>query len=92
MLLQSVINSGRIVDILLVGILIEIVVVHVYRLRTGGGVALASMIRNAGAGASLLLALRGALTGTGWLWIAACLLAALIFHVADLRQRWETSR
>lgn len=46
------------------------------------------MIGNLLAGAFLLLALRCALTGAGWLWIALWLLAALLAHVADIVGRW----
>ena len=38
-------------------------------------------------GACLLLALRAALTGAGWPWIAAALAASFPFHIADLIRR-----
>jgi hypothetical protein len=41
------------------------------------------------AGACLLMALRSALSGSGWAWIAAWLFAALVAHLADLARRWR---
>jgi hypothetical protein len=40
-----------------------------------------------GPGALLALALRAALTGAGWMWIAGLLAASLPIHVADMRRR-----
>jgi hypothetical protein len=40
------------------------------------------------AGAGLLLALRAALTASGWTSIAAYLGLALVAHLADLARRW----
>ena len=42
------------------------------------------LVANAAAGGSLLVALRLALGGSSWVWIAACLLAALAAHLIDL--------
>jgi O-antigen/teichoic acid export membrane protein len=49
---------------------------------------LVDLLANAAAGACLLLALRAALTGAGWAWVAAALCAALIAHLFDLVRRW----
>jgi hypothetical protein len=38
-------------------------------------------------GACLVLAVRAAMTGAGWMWIALWLLASLPFHLADLARR-----
>jgi hypothetical protein len=48
-----------------------------------------SLIATLFAGASLLLALRGALTGSSWEWVAAWLTAGLVAHLNDLRCRWN---
>lgn len=42
--------------------------------------------------AAILLALRGALVGADWLWIAAPLTLSFPIHLADLRQRFFTRR
>ena len=40
-------------------------------------------------GICLMLALRAALTGASWPWVPAALAAALVAHLADLRERWR---
>jgi hypothetical protein len=47
---------------------------------------------NAGAGGSLALALRAALTDSGWQWVTVWLLCALFFHTADLLRRWSREK
>lgn len=81
--LQELIQSGRIVDVMLVFIALEIVIVSVLRRSRGGGVPALPLFINIGAGGSLRLALRVALTNGGWQTLTACLLAALVFHVVD---------
>jgi hypothetical protein len=44
---------------------------------------------NLAAGASLLMALRAALTNAGWEMTILWLLMALVAHVADLASRWR---
>ena len=87
--LQDLILSGRIVDLMLAFIVIEIIAIMALRRARGGAIPTAPLLINIGAGASIMLALRAALTDAGWPWIAAFLLASLFFHVADLRQRWQ---
>ena len=87
--LQEMILSGRIVDVMLVFVVLEIVVVLTIRQRRGGGVPSLPLLINIGAGGSLMLALRVSLTGGGWHLLAAFLVAALVFHVLDISLRWE---
>lgn len=82
--------SGRIVDLILALMMLEGALLLAYRLRTGRGLAPADLAVNLLAGACLLLALRGALVGAGWGWIAICLAAALPAHLADLRRRFSS--
>jgi hypothetical protein len=72
--------SGRIVDFILVLMAVETAAVLVFRRRTGRGPEPVEFLLTVLAGACLLLALRGALTGTGGAWIALCLLGALGAH------------
>lgn len=88
--LQELIDSGRIVDIMLVVLAIEVVAVQLYRRSGRGGIGFLPMILNLGAGGSLMLALRSALTDAGWQWIVVFLLSSLVFHVADQATRWES--
>jgi hypothetical protein len=82
-------ESGRIVDAILAFMLLEAVLLLAYRARTGRGVGAADLLANLAAGATLLLALRAALVGGTWLWVAAALAAALVAHLADLSRRWQ---
>ena len=86
---SALLRTGRIVDLALLVTALELGVFTAYNRRTGRGVAPRSMLGNLLSGASLLLALRGAVAGAGRSWIAPCLGAALLAHLADLRQRWR---
>ena len=90
-LLEQLVTTGRIVDLMLVFILIEIVALLLIRRFTGRGIAALPLLTNIGAGGSLMLALRANLTGAGWTWVAVFLIASLVFHVGDLAQRWQRS-
>lgn len=81
--------DGTVVDFILVVMLLECIVLAIYRKRTGRGVAFVDMVAMLLAGAFLLLALRAALTGAPWSLIAAWLLAALVAHLVDLARRWR---
>lgn len=86
---EQLVTTGRIVDLILVLILVEILAILIFRRLTGGGIAALPLLTNVGAGGSLVLALRAALTGAGWSWVAAFLVVGLVFHVLDLALRWH---
>lgn len=88
--LESVILSGRIVDLMLVFIVLEIILFTWLRRHRRGAFSLPALLVNIGAGASLMLALRASLTQSGWQWIAMFLVAALVFHLADVASRWHS--
>lgn len=81
--------SGRVVDLILGLTLLEGLALALLHRRTGRGVAPADLVPNLLAGACLLLAVRGALTGAWWGWVALLLAASLLAHLADLRRRWR---
>ena len=81
--------SGRLVDLILVLVVIEVAVLLVYWRRTGRGVAPLDLLPNLCAGAFLLLALRVTLTGGGWMLASSCLATAGLAHLADLYRRWR---
>jgi len=81
--------SGAIVDLILALVLAEAIAVIAYRFTTGGGPEPIGFVCNLLAGAFLLFALRGALDGAHWTWVAACLSGAFAAHVADLLTRWS---
>ncbi len=76
--------SGHVVDLIIAFMVVEAVVLLVWRRRSGGGIAPGPLVASLLAGFFLLLALRGALTGATWTVMAGWLLAALVAHLADL--------
>jgi len=80
-------TSGRVVDLILIFIFLEAVFIAIHRGKTGRGVRLREVASGILSGVFLLLALRCALVGERWPWIATWLLAALIAHFADLAGR-----
>jgi hypothetical protein len=81
--------SGHAVDIVLAVMALEAGLLLAYRYRTRRGLSAAELLSVLVPGAFLLLALRGALVGAGASLIAACLVAALLAHVADVARRWN---
>ncbi len=77
------------VDLILAIVAFELVAFTLYWHMRRRGIAPAQLLPNLLAGASLLLALRLALSGYAWPWYVACLALAGVANVADLRQRWR---
>ena len=86
--MQAFIESGAIVDLILVLMAVEIVALNLWRRRSGRGIPTLQLLANIGAGGSILVALRFALTQSDWRLGAAALIASLVFHCADLACRW----
>ena len=80
----------RFVDIALALIALEAVALLAWRWSSGRGPEPRALVANLLAGASLLVAARGALTGASSLSIGAALAAALVAHIFDLAGRWRT--
>ena len=74
-------SSGHAVDIVLVVMLVEFVALMV---RGQDVVTVALMLTP---GALMLLALRAALVGHDWYWVALPLTVSLPLHLADMRHR-----
>jgi len=74
-------TSGRAVDLILVFMLIEAVLL-IARRKPAVTVVLTML-----PGAAMMLALRAAITGSSWIWIAIWLTVSLPLHLADLRHR-----
>jgi hypothetical protein len=81
--------SGRLVDLILILVVVEGTALMLYWRRFGGGVSPFDLLPNLCAGAFLLLAMRAALTGGGWMVASGCLAAAGLAHLADLYRRWR---
>ena len=83
------IESTYLVDLVLAVVAIETIALMLLWRWQRRGIAPAKLLPNIAAGAFLLLAVRCALGGTSWIWLAACLAAAGLANAADLRQRWR---
>lgn len=83
--MSALFDSGRVVDLILALMALEAVALAV--LLGWRGVRLAGVLVNLAAGAGMLLALRGALVGAGWPWIALALAGSLLAHVVELALR-----
>lgn len=82
-------SSGRVVDLVLLVVGLEVLGITLYWHLTRRGIAPANLLPNLLAGAALVLALRLALSDFSWPWYTACLAIAGIANVTDLRQRWR---
>jgi len=87
--MSELFTSGRIVDLILALVVLELVVLAVVWTRSRRGVSPLALAANLASGACLLLALRAALTQASWQVAAAFLAAAFVAHLADLAQRWR---
>jgi len=81
--------SGRIIDWILLGMVLEGCALAALHARTGRGVAPRALVPNLLSGMCVLLAMRLVLGGAWWGYASAALLAALLFHVADLAGKWS---
>lgn len=88
-MLRDLVASGRVVDIIIAFMMIEALLLFFYNHRTSCGLPPADVAAMLLAGLCLLLALRAALTGADWTWIATFLGAALVAHLVDLGRRWK---
>ncbi len=84
--------SGGIVDAIVVLVIVEALLLLAVRRRLPGRPSALAVVANLGAGLFLLLALRAALAGAGWPWLAGSLALALVAHLVDLALRWGRAR
>ena len=89
--MSALFASGHIIDAILVLTVLEAIGLTVFHRTTGRGVPPGDFLVNLASGCCLLLALRLALTGEPWVWIAAALLGSLLAHVVDLTRRWHST-
>jgi len=74
-------TSGRAVDLVIAVMLVEAMLLIAHRRRP------MTIMLTILPGAAILLALRAALTGGSWEWVALWLTVSLPLHLADLRHR-----
>jgi hypothetical protein len=90
--MKELFDSGHIVDLIVALVVIEALAVLGWRFSKGTGPVPLPFIINLLAGTFLMLALRDALVGASWIWIALCQIVALVAHIIDLIWRWEKAR
>lgn len=84
----AVVGGSRLFDIVAVLILVEMLVLSIYRARTGRGMVHGEIGSFLGSGLALFLALAAMARGN-YTAVLATLVIALGFHLWDLYQRWE---
>jgi hypothetical protein len=84
--MEAFLASGQLVDAILLLVAIEALGLILWSRRALGVWPLA-LLCNLTAGAALMLALRGALTGAGWPVIAGCLAGAGLAHLTEMALR-----
>ncbi len=91
--MEALIESGRVVDLILLIIAVEAALLCViamrWRRRHGRPLPLPGLLLNLAAGAGLLMALRSVLHDLSWMMVGAWLTAALLAHVGDLVVRFK---
>ena len=87
--MQQWVMSGGLIDTVIAITLLETAALMVYHHTTKRGLAPRDYLLNIVSGVCLMLALRCALAGSGWYFIAAFLMAAGVAHVADVAWRLQ---
>jgi hypothetical protein len=87
--LQTLFESGRIVDLILLLVALEATLLAFYRHLTGRGPRLIELAPTLLSGALLLLTVRAAIADAGWVWLAAPVTLALLAHLWDIKRRWR---
>lgn len=80
--MSDFVASGRAVDLVLAVLALEALLILLFARARRRDLLLGLV-----PGLFLLLALRAALAGAGWAWIAGLVALSLPFHLADLRRR-----
>ena len=86
----SLFASGRIVDCIVGLMLLELIAFRIVRARAQRGVPSNELAASVAAGMALLFALRAALVGLSWGYIAVWLVLALLAHLLYLKLRWSS--
>lgn len=82
-------GSGRIVDLVLAMMIVEAIALGLYFRFTARGIPFTDLLINLASATCLLVALRAALTGQSWIWVASGLVASMFGHLLDLSRRWR---
>ena len=79
--MQNFFTSGHAVDLVLAFMAVEAIILIAMKRRA------LTVVLTILPGAVMMLALKAALTGAGWQWVAIWLTVSLPLHLADLRHR-----
>lgn len=79
--MEAIFTSGRAVDLVLGFMALEAIILIAMKRRA------LTVILTILPGAAMMFALRAAITGAGWQWVAIWLTVSLPLHLADLRHR-----
>ena len=90
--MESLFASGRIADIALAVMAAEAVIIYMVIAYQADVVRYRALFANLAAGACLVIAVRLALVGANWQWIAVALAASLLAHSTDLALRLRAPR
>ena len=90
--MADMIINAALIDWILALVALEGAAVLGWRALSGRGPQPLSFLSNLVAGAFLLVALRGAVSGASGGWIAACMFAGCLAHFVDLTARWGDGR
>ncbi len=90
--MEDFVQSGRLTDIILVIMAVEVVAVSFFLWRRNQGLGVVSFVASLMSGASLILALRAALTDAGWYYVALYVTASLLAHLAEIAIRVVLAR
>ena len=90
--MADMIINAALIDWILALVALEGVAVLGWRALTGRGPQSLAFLSNLVAGAFLLVALRGAVSGASGAGIAACMFASFLAHFVDLLARWGDGR
>lgn len=87
-MLESFVTSGQVIHLVLAVMAVELLVLA--RVQRVTRLGLGDVVGHLSAGFFLLLALRAALVGAHWTWVAGFLTASLPAHLYDLVRRCRT--
>lgn len=89
-LLYQILSTPVIAYLLLTVLAVEAVALFVVWKDRKIGIPPFQIVTFLGAGAAFSLALGGVLAGAGEIWLALCLCVAFIFHIMDMKLRWQS--
>lgn len=90
--MEDFVQSGGLTNVILVFMAVEVVVFSFFLWRMNQSLGLLSFVASMLSGASLVLALRAALTGAAWFYVALYISASLLAHLAEIAIRLILAR